>query len=344
MNGISVGQLLGKFYVAWVKMEELIDSMFSTYTEDISNINIYLDINSMTRLLYSNLDFNIEEDLLISASIINLCAHYRAFFRKYYNTETYFYLIVSDNLPLINRKLIKGYNNIYFKNITNKKDITEKIKTNLECTKILCEYLPNIYLIPSIFETGVIIYELINKEYDETRAHMILTKDSYNYQLINNKNTFIIRPINKDKSYLINDSNIYKIISQERRIKTILDDNIIPSNLYTILLTLIGSKDRCIKSKFNIRTAFNIMKDGIDSKILSNQNPNLFFERIKNVNSEELKNRYKSIDLFQQNKLYKLHNEYSLLNGYLLDKYNPQEVREICSKYYLYDPIDLERL
>jgi hypothetical protein len=344
---VEVSQLLGKFYVAYSKLETIVNALFAASTENISHINIYLDINSMTKVLYGNIDFRMDERLLISASIVNLCAHYRSFFRRYYNTETTFYIIDSHNLPLINRRIIKDYNISYAKNIDTKRDLLNKVKVNIECTKMLCEYLPEIYVIPTTFETGVIVRELMGREQNKPTAHMVITKDPYNYQLITDvKNSFILRPVDKEKTYFVESSNLFKVIEIERGLKRGLEP-LISSQLYSILLSLIGIKERNIKSIFSIHTAMKMIQEGIESNCLVNgynHNPNLFFSRINGVNPEELKNRFEVIDLIYQHKIFVTHPEFQLLDTFIIDKHNPQEVREICSKYYLLDPIDLERL
>lgn len=348
---VTVEQLLNMNYVKYNKMIELINSAFAG--SNAETLNIYVDIYSMLKPIYS-IDCLIEDYAVITSCIINLCAHYREFFRTRYKVETRFFLVYSENCGYINKQFYPEYNKKTEYNINSNKLMHDMVKNNIELLQTLCPYLPDIHFINGTFETGVIIYDLICKnELIDNSPHMIITKDMYNYQLIPTRdNIIILRPKKNtgfDESYYINKYLALNTYITERKCKYISIDTILMPGLLSLIMTLSSVSERSIKSLFNINTSLKMIEKAINEfKILNGYNSDLqnVFNSIYNdkfkIGFETFQFRYKAIDIIFQHSVYMNTPECkSIIINNLND---PETVKDINNRYFKKCPLDLNRL
>ena len=107
MSKISISQIINYSYVKYDRLSELINLEYKG--SNSSNINIFIDLYSILKPLYSA-NIIIDDYTEITSCIINMCAHYRYFFRSRYNVESRIYLIWSKNIPYKNKTLYPDSN------------------------------------------------------------------------------------------------------------------------------------------------------------------------------------------------------------------------------------------
>lgn len=346
---VSLEQIFNANYIQYDRLIVLTNNAFKG--SNSNNINIYIDLYSMIKPLYRD-NYIIEDYSALTSCIINIVAHYRAFFRTRYNVESKFYLIYSKNCPYINKQFVQDYNakNEYMMSVNNQKE--EMIVNALELVKILAPYLPEVYYVTTEFEAGVIMKELILR--DNITPHLIITKDKYLYQLPSkHDNCIIYRPMKKDGidySYYINKENVLMTYLAERKIKDRNSYIKISGEIMPLLFTLNTLPERNIKSILNITTflssVLNTISCGGKIKDLESfviyYNSSMFTKT--RLNYSMVTNRFKAIDLDFQHSIYIETSEYQNLDKCIIDLFDPETVRYINDKYFVDKPLDLMRL
>ena len=174
-------------YGSYVKMDRLQQIVFDTFANtsiaEATHLNIFIDLYSTLHPIFSeHYRVNIENYTDVTAGIINMCGHYRKFFRGL-GVHTTFYLIYSDNTCEFNRKFIAGYNETFLRK-SQIKMFREVVDNNLELFATICPYLPDIHFVKSInnWESSVIIANIIETLNDGS-PNLIISKDFYPLQL-----------------------------------------------------------------------------------------------------------------------------------------------------------------
>lgn len=353
MEKMTIERLINSNYIRYNKLVEIVTHAFvgSTATE----VNIYIDLYSILKSLYSDrTNYIIEDYSSVTSSIINMCAHYREFFRSRYKVESKFFIVYSKNCPYINKQFYPEYNkNNEFKMNSNKM-ADDMIKNNLELLSTLCPYLPDIHFVQGSFETGVIIYDLIcREEVNNRNPHIVITKDIYNYQLVSMRdNIVILRPKKKDGmdvSYYINNHNLYSEYLKSRKTDYSNIPAVLSTGLLSLLMTLSSVTERNIKSLINIRSALKLLNEAVsDYRILNGHNSdilnvynNLNIEKY-NIGATTFEHRFKSIDIQFQHIVFINTPECIAIS--LDNLYDPDNVRAINNKYFKKNPLDLNKL
>jgi hypothetical protein len=379
-------------------LQALIYSQFITYDRLTGMINescrdsnanvahIYIDMQSLLKSIYSNIDkLTIGPYNGLTSCMINMAIHYKYFFLSRYNTTCKIYFVYSNNCPEYCKKWVPNYNARNIQVANHSAQHLEIINQNLRMMKTITPYIDNIYFIETQHETGLAIHHLIQMNMNEKEPHMnfIITKDQYNYQLINNPNTIILRPKRltsnnnqpvqpgeRDISYYINSLNIWSVICLERKIEFNPSILIYP-NLVTLVYAISGIKQRGIASTIGIKKCLEIIQNMIISgNIVNNSSYSRFAtdmialiylnsskERMKNSSVQALQNtgtimginnNYKAIDLSYQYELIRsnsnIYSDLDLFNSYLIDLYDPEGLKNINEQYFKDCPIDLMKL
>ena len=352
MAKILMEQIINSYLIRYDRMSELVKNSFKAY-KNASEMNIYIDVYSIVKSLYSN-NYEMKEYSTLSSCIVNICAHYREFFR-YIGVKTNFYIIYSKNCPYINNQFYKNYNFKSQSNFNADKSIDDMIQFNIDLLDLLCKYLPDIYFIKGTFETGVIIYDLIlrNEKKGHSIPHLILTKDIYNYQLVaTNDNIFIFRPKKTgkgDESYFIDSYNLMNryLVDRDTKKQTLT----LMNGLMSLFMTLTSVKERNIKMLCNVTTAMSILQRAIDNyKILNgyNSDMNIVWNGIENdklkISSIEFENRFKAIDISYQQQIYYTTPECKNVEQSLVNLSDPKTMKAINAEYFIHNQLDFDRL
>ena len=357
---MGIGQILFSNYIKYNKLMEVTQQAFAG--SNSNNVNIYLDMYDMVSNIYRK-DYEIEDQSIIASSIINLCAHLRAYYLSRHRVETKIFIVYSTNTNSLQERLCPGYNCRMIERMNDGR-LNKLILYNINLLKTLCPYLDKIYMVSgSDFEPSVVIYDLILKEaaINITTPNIVITRSPYAYQIpAMNNNTVIFRPKKyngEDVSYLINNKNcIIRFIIDTRRMsideKRLAIINRINPEFLGIIMGMTNLSCRSIKSLFEINTVLNYLDKAIsDHLILNNYNTDIdsvinilagYNPRILSYGFT-LSSRCKAIDLVYQHRIY-YQTVFASDNSYLIDLIDDNSVRAINNEYFKKYPLDLNRL
>jgi hypothetical protein len=333
--------LYGQF-IKYNALQNLVSLEFAN--SNAEEVNVFIDLNQMLLPAFRYLkiqDFNV-----ISAVIINYCAHFRAYFRSRHRVESNIILVFTPNMSSNNTRFCAEYNSQYRLRMQSNEKITEAVDYNLEILKVLCPYLPDIYLKIGTVEPSVIIHDLINGDFNNGNPNIVISSSQYTYQLpVFTPNTIVFRKKiteKEDTSYSYNFVNAINAFIYETR-KVVINE-VLNTKAISLLMVLSGLPKRNIKSIFDIRKTIKLIQAIPDSCL---GDIDAMYEYIISSNNKieyrEFSNRFKAIDLLYQYKLYQLLPE-SKEQSYLQRFQDPNTVKDINDRYFANVPLDLERL
>lgn len=173
---INIAKMFGWLnYMKYEEMANITASMFKNSNEN--EVNVYLDLGSMTDGLYGNIVERSNDPTELTAVVVNLAAHIRAYFRSVHSVYATVFLVYSSNNWSILKNVCKEYNSNNGKD--SKKYMNKYIKDSMNIAEQICYYIPNVYFINSNAECGAIIYSTILKERLNGNNHpnIIFTKE-----------------------------------------------------------------------------------------------------------------------------------------------------------------------
>lgn len=357
MNPQHIDGMVFSNAVRYEHLRELINYAFVGSTAN--NINIYIDMYPIVRSIYSDTYQVVVDDYIgLAANIINLCGHYRSFFRHSYGVESTIYIVCGKNCPALNDRLVPGYNKVMYNRLEGpiRSVMDDMTKTNFNILNLLCPYLPDIHFINTEYETGVVIGYLINKQKDKNIPNLIISKDIYPLQLVTQyPNTYFIRPYKdgpgRDISIILKPifsqaeaDEFWKFYLNNRRSKT---DNtaIHPINIVPVA-TMCGMSERSITSRINLQTVLSMIMQIIGATPVECSLSSIyqsFPELETKVPIIEMENRYHAINIpYQVEAVYKDSVEAKTMH--LENKHDDAAVRLLSSKYFENTPLNLDSL
>lgn len=275
---------------------------------DIKKINsFHIDINSVISSLFRLKDLddikqNFDCTFSIASSILNLAAHFRAYFiKRGWDVKIYLYY---------DEKNIKEHplNKFLFK--------------ALEFVKIISSYIPKLYFINDENNISLMKYFI-----DQDKKVLIFTKNLVYYQFIRN-NVTILRPA-RDDSYIVTKDNIFNKISNTDK------EYSISIELITAILSISGVNDYKGIPKMGIKKTVKLFQKAIDDKKIINH-----YYPVMSVILDELGfgyehgrdviNAFASIEYKQQT----VKNIDKLSEKYIIDKFSKRDIQELNTKYF----------
>lgn len=374
-NTFDINALIYSNYIRYERLKELIINEFrGTEEENCNDINIFIDLYSLMKNTYHRDDFYVDEDQTYSlaAGVINMAAHYRAYFNTRQGVNTKIFIVSSFN----NYKYLTAINPAYHSKIELKGNKIDYFLKNIAALSSLSPYLPNIYFKHYDYATSAAAIRDImgfNVTHGNTNPNIIITKDILNYQLVNFKpvRTIVLRPkkINDseqsaDISYIINQYNLMSMLVWERGKKMKSDQETmtqryqkictINPELFSALLSIIGCNEYGYNSVLPFPTTINAFyKIIIENQLVLNQysyNPLELFKLVvenvntkKNINIVELESRFRTLDTIY------LYDQMQAINMELMTKlpedlYAPEMLKKINEKFFRNNPLDLNVL
>lgn len=353
---ITLEQIINTNCIRYNRLVQMVNSSFAGSNATV--VNVYIDLYSIFKPLYKS-NYDMPDYSVITSSIINLCAHYRRFFNYNYSTYAKFYLVYSRNCPDYCVGRYRDYNakNAYMMKVNTFVD--DVIHYNLRLLELLCPYLPDIHFIKNTFETGVIMYDLIlrNKQEHPEEVNIVLTKDSYNFQLAScAPDTVIFRPKKKageDLSYAVNYNNaIEAFIADRESTRGVKATYGLSPELLPHVMCLSSVPNRNIRMLTTITKALSILYDAVSHYRLQNQynpNPHVVWRALGEKITDKLSTndngytaRFYNIDIRNQYLLY--YNSAYRNSIQLLNLSDPNTVQAINNQYFTNNPLDLQGL
>ena len=349
-------------YVKYDRLNELI--RYAYVGSNATKINIYVDLYPIIRSIYADtyqVSYNGFMDLV--PLIINICAHYRYFFRKGYGVESTIYLVAGRNHPELSTMIILEYNYGMRKREQGPTHsvMDDMLASNLQILEIMCPYLPDIHFINSAFETSVAIAYIIDNQYDKSIPNLVISKDLYPIQLVAQYvNTSFLHPCKSNDGTMSEDISVilkstideescrdfWKFILTSHKINTDIIDkaSIHPINFSTTL-AFSGMSERSIKSLMHLPTIMNYIHQIIGNSSTQCSIDTIFetFGLDSKISRQNIKDKFHVLDVpYQVESVYRSSNE-AILQKFE-NKVDPIAVKAICDKYFNNIPINLERL
>ena len=346
MYAISSEQIIGSYAVKYSTLIPLINLHYSGSHATV--INIYIDLASMFKTIaHQPVTTN---SFSLAASIINLCAHYRNFFKEYYKTDTNFFLIFSDvDNDFINKKFIPSYKRNIFGNNPSTND------SIIECMNLLdllVPYINDIGFYKTNYEFGVKVLDIITHY---NNPNLLITKDPYNLQLVSEETGFVnilrcVKNKDGDLSYIVSRDQAILEMCLVRKCDP--PKSYINSSLISLIYALSRVPERGLQSVFQLPKVLKAISNALDRGIILNEHTidieyicKIFSEHklldIKDPNYIDM--RFKAIDIESQYFAYCHDPKEEKFNG-MKNLYDPTAVKEISMKYFKNYPLDLNVL
>lgn len=342
--------IFNMFKVKFSKLDEIISNNCEISQD--SKIKIFINLEPIFRkLLASKVDEylkikNDEKILEMVSNIINLASHYRLFFTKNkLYSQVYLYMGYPFKEVLKNKSLNPKYRDYYKHKFT--KDPRGMILGNtlndaIPLVKVIIEYIEGVYFIESNSLESSLIPQVITDSEESNTVNFILTNDRYDYQYTN-KDFYIIRP-KQNESYVINKSNLIRILKLEDKIVNDID---IPSHFYPFILCLLGDKYRNIDKikRMGLSTLIKTINSAIEENIIGKDvtNINILANMIKKEYQGLVLTNFYTVDLDSQMQLLNLKDKY-VITSQITDKFDNATLKRINNDYFQQYPIQLIEL
>lgn len=328
-----------------------------------SKLSIYIDIESIVNRFYTSknnteimyINDNDKLYMALSAELINVAAHYKAFFVKKYKMVPDIYMYYK---PGINS--VSDINIRYNKSKETRKAndnvkyhyLSRWINFNAGLIKVLTKYIPSVYFIDMTgVESSLAPYHFIdmNKD-DEEMVHIIMTKDTNDLQCMALNNNVYTLKLKYDNSYMINSNNVYsELIGEKNKVLGNEANSKLSIELLPFVYAVSGLKNRSIKgaSRVGIMTIIKKLITAVDANKIHNGyvvDISLACDILGLSDSKEvIMYNYMMIDLKRQHKILK--DKLSLrFNESLVDRYDNESLIAINSESYQTNPIDILNL
>lgn len=252
-------------------------------------VNVFINLETIFKHLSMIIDLEKkiviqrDFDVLMTANILNLAAHYKRFFvNNGLDTKIYLYNTDFNSDEFTQFKYNEDYRTYFLVKFNDNPKfalLTERLKgTILPNVKTYCEFIPNVYYISSKNIEGSLVPYIISQAEPE-RKNLIIGGELYDTQytgIPNFVNHYIHRTFQQNMIYNTIEGYIQSIT---RKTKDELGD--ISSffnmyNLYTSLLSVLGDKIRSIDGisgvgVFNFQKILNI---GLAEHVLQEETTN----------------------------------------------------------------------
>ena len=349
----TIEQLVAGNFVKYKKLRELVSKSYSG--SKATKMNVFIDLYSVLKPLYSidQWGYRYTNPLELSASIINMCGHYRSFFVSY-GVYTKYYLIYGLNSPVLNNSFVIGYNNSFIESYNKKQDLNSMVQNNMTVLSMLCQYLPGIYFYDiGTNEVSGMIARILRTLNDPTTESLVISKDIVPLQLIPEYRLAVLRPYksnNEDCSYIVDNSNMWKCFTGlYRRVNEPVGN--INNGFIQNILPMTRVPERNMPSVFNIPKAFSIINKAIQFRFLENDklykqsSINTILESLGvGCNPTLLDMRYKAINPTFQGMYILTNSNPEFRTIQFTDVQDKNSLHYILNTYYSNIPIDVDRL
>lgn len=349
---ISAEGIIISNYIRYETLAEMTNNAFAG--SDANIVNVYIDLYQLFRKMYRS-DITIGDRSSVASGAVNMCTHYRAFYKKYYGVHARIYLVQTSGPMNNNSTFYSNYNRVNMEKMAMAEMMTKFMIQNCAILKELCKYLPDIYYIEAPIETSVMIYSNIQERIlkGDISPNIIISTSQLQFTIP----PFIKHPTTVVFSHQWSDNGInYRIIDSRNALleylfkNKVADSNIkkafnIDPKLLGLLIAMTRYEHRSFQSIFNISEAIrklNIITENIPSSYISPDSLDSLYD-IFGDKTEEIKSRYKSIDLLYQSGLYTI-GDYYLDKSWDVNLQDPDMIKLLNEKYFRNNPLDLDRI
>jgi len=349
----GVGISAGIYMLKWNEIKYYLQKQnFKISKNDTLNIYINFEciMNNLTtqKNLQSLMTLYKQSMVLeLESSVLNLIAHYKAYFKKD-GIKTKFYLYSTSlkdfpqEMSIYNKEYREYYRNLYTKNAAFKElgDILQSII--IKELKLIMTYIEDCYFIESdMFDSSVIPY-LIATFSDN--CNLILSGDIFDTLYMFQANFGMIY-INRKYGNSLIFTSVNELVSNIYKSQSPFEISIFNNELYyKLLLSVKGSKIRNIKSPrgFGYERLLDCVKFGKQNNLLLNDFKSI--DSIIDIFPEKYRDNIKiAFQCMNLELQYNLLNQANIesIKSQIIDKYDMKSLEELNNRRFSDFPINL---
>ena len=354
----SIGYAAGTLMVKWDDLDSHMNNQV-IHIEPGDKVNVFINFECILRNitqrknLATDLSYYKREICLeLESAILNLVAHYRAYFKAKYKAIPKVYLYytnlksdVPQEMSAYNKYYRSYYHNRYIQNPQFKEMGNVLLNTIIPEVSLILSYIPNCYFIQSDGFDGSIIPQVIS-EFDDSK-NVVISGDVFDTLYMYNPDIIMI--------YIKRRFQYFSMASSpEEVIRSIVKNNdpfnltIFNSKMYfRLLLSIKGSKIRNIKSAkgFGYNRFIKILNDGFKDGVVLKEFSSLdsIIELFPEQYREDIKAAFKCTDLDVQRNLLNA-TDINNVKSQIIDKIDISSVEALNNKRFLEFPINLPYL
>ena len=351
----DLSSVLLSYYIRYDTLFELHKQMIET--TDTQYVDIYIDLYDMLKSLYTT-ELYANKSFAVVAGIINLCAHYRAFYKTRYRMWARIFLVYGTESNSNHRQFMTTFDYRVDPTTYRYNEINEVIKSQLELVKILAAYIDDVYFVERSSDFSMFTLEKIYecRRIAPGRSSIIITKNKYMYQipgLFLNQPVYLLRPTKYkgvDNSIIVRSNtaitSYYKELTGDKLIAKLVKIN---PELLSLIFTIHGCKHVNIAPLTNISRTINFIYDAIENNRIINahqSDTDYLYKSLKIgdlIDGATFEYRFKSLDILYQFMIYSNSIE-AKDNTWFINLRDPDTVRNINNKYFANNPLDLNNL
>lgn len=332
-----------------IKYDKFSELLHSENITKGNRFNIFINVETILDYFYKEQiiaamnSLKSKENIILVSEFINLIAHYRHYFYSRYGARSRFFIYH------LNRKVTNSKSD-YMSDLLIKYDI-ENVKsgtmndimiTNMKLVENICFYLPKIYFVNSNgVEPSLIPYYILTNYCKKEDYNLIISRDYYDYQLTDFKNTFMLTASGK-RSKIYNKKNVL-----EKKIKGFEEKYPeLKSRHIPYIISLCGLKNRNIErvDKFTFSKACKLLHS-IHKDILNSKDDRLIQLAIEDKIEDSKLFRY-NLNLSLLSRMYDNLNyvDNELITKNLIDLKDINTLRNLNAMYFVNNNIHLEEL
>lgn len=309
---------------------------------DADAVNIFIDMHSLLADMFKpGMVFNYASTNVLTASMINLAAHIRAYYTTRHRVMTNIFIVWAWNAPQHIRQRIPSYNAHQITAEGANGIFTTMINENLNLLKMLCPYIPNVYFINAEeHEAATAIYAMFTRPFlfpvNTSVPNVIITRDPMCYlDVAELPNTFIFRPKKyrgEDRSYIVTKTNmIESFITNECKWK--YNPEVYGTNyqLFVPLIKHAGMRCRNVDGVLPYRDAGKMLNKGESAILISSE-------------EEALRNLSWAFDIRINDAILGDSPVLAEMQTGCLNQFDPKSVQDINNQYFTDYPLDLNVL
>lgn len=355
----DIASILYSYYIKYDKLLELNAQIDAA--PNIDKLDIYIDIYDVIRRVYGCSTTGVNR-FIITAAIINLAAHYRAYYRTRHHVWARIFLVYGSEITNNHRQFCPLFNNFMDPSIVGYERTNTMIQSQIEMVKILAAYINDVYYVERKTDFTMFTYDNILKSIEQNpeSISIVISKNKYAYQIpamLLGRKVYLFRPSKykgEDRSICIAPNTAlvsYYAKVQKSDVRARLQS--MNPALLSLLMTFNGCRDKGVTSFINISKTARIIDGAINANIILNgyqSSINWVYEMLNTVcviskfmPYDAFINRFRALDLAYQHLLYTNMLESKDISWNLNLK-DPDTVRDINNKYFIEIPLDLNNL
>ena len=335
------------YCVRYTELKSLINYNFAG--SNANEINLFIDATDISYRLGEYIKknkINIDDPMVFASGLINIAAHYRAFFLSRYRVYSKIWIIYNqENLIASKYHACFGYRYI-------SKTTKEKFQFAVSMAETACKMIPDVSV--EITCADFVTKALSILRYEKSAMPSIfITKDEFAYQVCMFSNMYVLRPkksrSGEDISKLVHKYAVDNYIADISR-SSIKSLSGILNTLIHPVMALSRVPSRCLPSVYRTPQAVTLITSAIFNQLVSQSYPwdkQKFFETIPldkkmrgNINL--LIERFNACDaVHTQLAAYESTAECLTYNG-IVNIYDPANIKSINEEYFKKFPLNLE--